>query len=251
MEFFSFVFCILFVPLILVLAYIGIKMRVTYLASPESFNPGEYRAIVLSIIACITAMLSIFRLWFPYTLWGNIVQLSLPIGLFLGLLLGIGWHLCIRKSIPKLFGKALTIVGILVLLMAVSTIANIKSALSLLSEQNKQMSSVRSLTRANILQADFVFDPGDKISLKDTDSIKAIKDFFADAKISKLKKISGARNVKIEIKTDEKSFIYEAYLLNNRQNDIGIKVSENEGTRFIHLPGLKRWLDENILNKKE
>jgi hypothetical protein len=225
------------------------KTRVEYITSPESVNQDEYRIIVRSIGGCICAAILIFLLWFPHGIWDDILMLSVPIGFFLGLILGVVWHLFIRKRIYKPFAKGLAVLGLFFFLFMVATT---KPLFVLLTEQNRQMSSIRSLSKANILQADFIFDSGDRIVLTDNESIKAVKGFLADAKISKLKRKSvDTRNAKVEIKTSKDSFAYEAYLLSNHPNDIGIKISENADIYLVHLAGLKRWLDENILNKKE
>lgn len=246
MQFFSFIFCILFVPLIIALAYVGIKMRVSYLTSPESFDPSEYQGIVTSVLLSLVIVILIFRLRFPKSLWSDILLLSGPIGFLVGLLVGIVWQLCVGKTIPKLFRKGLLISGLLALLSAASTARN---TLSMLKEQQKRINVINSFSTRDISRANIKFDRAKTLSVTDAKELKSFKGFLADAKLCAVSKKADLENLQIEIHSGGEGFAYEAAVSAERPDDVLLKFSAGQKGCWICLPGLKRWLDENVLNK--
>lgn len=216
--------------------------------TPEFDATKYWRSWLGVLVACAMSIL-IVHLRFPNTLWRDQVWLGLQVGILPGWLIGGTWHLCSIKPTPKISSKNLLI---FLSLLSCLTGIGVFHSIPKLREQEKQVSLIHSLGKDDILQANIVIEPANEITITTPNSLDAFKKLLSDAKLSAAsKRMSLKKKLKIEVKTSSGNFTYDAFVVNNQPNDIMLKITTRGKDYVICLPGLKRWLDENILNKKK
>lgn len=112
-----------------------------------------------------------------------------------------------------------------------------------------QLKSIHSLASRDIILVNVTFDEVKSISLRTPQTTEALKEFLVSAKTCGRNK--GIEQLRIEVCTKEGSFSYEAFVPTGNEEDIILKFRETGDYGGISIPGLKRWLDENILNKED
>ena len=115
----------------------------------------------------------------------------------------------------------------------------------------EQMKLIHSLADRDIWKVDIKFKASETMNIKDREHIESLKEFFADAKPFHLTQEGALKNFKIEIHTDIEDIAYDAFIPRSYQDDIALQAIAGEYDTYFRLPGLKRWLDENILNKEK
>ena len=144
------------------------------------------------------------------------------------------------------------IIGLSIRHYTLSAVANItRRLLGKLDQKHpfltNQIESVRSLANSDIMSVNVVFDRGGSISLQKPQSIGAFKRFLISAEISDVDYEDEVERLEIQIYTLNDSFTYDAFVAPSYPDDVMLKFSKGKNYRWICLPGLKRWLDENIL----
>ena len=108
---------------------------------------------------------------------------------------------------------------------------------------------IHSLANTDIRSVNIVFDKGAAMQLLKPPVIETLKKCFAEAEITGPD--IEAEQLKIKINTAEKTFSYEGFVPDSSRCDVILKIPECSDYGEIRLPGLKRWLDENVLSKEK
>jgi len=113
----------------------------------------------------------------------------------------------------------------------------------------KQVKFISSLTHKDITSVGVTPDSGVTVMLQNPSLIDAFKKFLAGTLT--FAQEQEAEQLRIQIHTHDNSFSYGAFVPAGNKDDVILKFTECGDYGGVCLPGLKRWLDENILNKKE
>lgn len=113
----------------------------------------------------------------------------------------------------------------------------------------KQIKLLRSLTRKDITSVNITLDTGATARLQNLSLIKAFKKFLAGTLT--FTQEQEVEQLSIQIHTRDDSFSYSAFVPAGNKDDVILKFPESGDYGGIRLPGLKRWLDENALNKEK
>jgi len=121
----------------------------------------------------------------------------------------------------------------------------------LLQKQQKELCVVRSFSNRDILQVDVNSQELRRASITNSDDIEAIKRLFAEAEIYYGVRSVDMPTVRIKIQSRNNTFESEGFTTAGNGDDVILKVPKLGDKYGIRLPGLKRWLDENILSKQK
>lgn len=201
---------------------------------------------ITGLVGWVTAAI-VVHIAFPYSRLSLQISLAGALGCLPGILLGCGWYVMSKEGILKVRFKGLfplvfgTAIGV-----GIGTFLTIP----LLQKQQKELGIVTSFNKGDILQVDVNFPGLRKANITNSDDIKAIKRLFANAAIYYGELNSDMPTVQIKIQSGNNSFEYEGFAI---EDDVILKIPKLGkllGDKYgIRLPGLKHWLDENILNK--
>lgn len=112
----------------------------------------------------------------------------------------------------------------------------------------KQVKLVHSLTRKDIISVDVTVDSGVTARLQNPSVIGVFKKFLTGTLT--FAQEQQAEQLRIQIHTHKGIFSYEAFVPISNIDDIILRFPECGDYGGIRLPGLKHWLDENVLNKE-
>lgn len=113
----------------------------------------------------------------------------------------------------------------------------------------KQIKLLRSLTRKDITSVNITLDTGATAGLQNLSLIEAFKKFLAGTLT--FAQEQEAEQLRLQIHTRDGSFSYSAFVPADNKDDVILRFPECGDYGGIRLPGLKRWLDENALNKEK
>ena len=150
------------------------------------------------------------------------------------------FHSCL---LPKKIFSSLTVGGVY---YGIATLQRPQKQLNF-----RQLRFIHSLSDSDIWQVDVELEQADSVSVTKFGQVESFKKFLADAKVCGPVDVDNSEKVRIEIRTSDGGFRYEAFVPVGNQDDILLRLSAGPENSWIRLPGLKRWLDENILNKED
>ncbi len=225
-----------------------------YKVAPSDADPRKYWRFILSIFATCVVSFLIFHFRFPDV---NIkVQdqawLIAGTGVLPGLIVGTIWQIISHESLSSYMWRGVGIVGfgsflILASVFLSDEIPHLKMG-QLCAER---LNSIRALSKGHISQIDVMFGGTKEINIKNPDKIETFKNFLANAIITSIDKNPDLQSSRIQIYQNKDVFTYYTFVTAANPEDIMLSFSE-EGTDVAFcLPGLKRWLDENILSKEK
>ena len=218
----------------------------------QQLNPLNLLRFILCGFVLSGITLLIVHLNFPDTRWKDQILVGVGIGLLPGLLIGWAWQLIAHKALCNYLRRYVVIA----VFFSAAFFSGIFAS-SMLSELNreqmvtKQITSIHSLANRDIRRIDIKFESSQIIHISGTKHIELLKNILAGAESSHLNQENGSKNLKIEIHTDTGDMVYDAFIIENDQDNIMLKTSKKGVNIVICLPGLKRWLDENVLNKRD
>lgn len=248
MELYYFFIGVLCMPLFIALIYLRSKALVK--GYPPLCPGGIWPPILGVLITFCIACFVVFIL-FPNSFWSDIFRLCGPFSLAVGLLVGFVWHPRMAEEVHKWYWTNFVVYEYAALLMMGVYAPGALKSISVTYEQQKHIDFFHSLNSGDISQIIFAYEPDDSITITNMDKINEFADFLNNAKLIKLDESKNAKQIRISIDTKEGLFDYKAFVPFNKKEDIFLEPSSNGSDICIRLPGLKRWLDQNILKKKK
>lgn len=230
-----------------------LRWRLEWPKEYSDVDPRKCWRFILSVLIVCSISLLIVHLKFPDTKWRDQAFVVGGLGVLPGLLAGAVWQLMAHESfsrdLPRHLQRGILTVGFgsLLVLMAVL----LSDAIPELQQQQlsfDQLKSIRSLASGDISQVDIILEPTRSITVTDPVKIESFKKFLRTAKRGGN---GDLKNLQIQVHADGNSFTYDTFVAPHYPDDIMLKFSISKNDRWIRLPGLKRWLDENILNKQK
>ncbi|MDD5063527.1 MAG: hypothetical protein PHQ35_02050 [Phycisphaerae bacterium] len=211
----------------------------------------HWRIWTTGLVGWVIAAIAVY-LAFPYSRLSLQISLAGALGCFPGILLGCGWYVISKRRILKVRFKG--IVG-LVFGTAIGVGVCTFLAIPLFQKQQKELLVVQSFSKRDILQVDVDFQGLKRASITNLDDLNAIKSLFADAEIYYEELKSDMPTVQIKIQSRDNTFEYEGFTVAGNEDDVILKIPKLGkllGDKYgIRLPGLKRWLDDNVLKKQK
>ena len=253
LEMFACIMMLIFIAVGAFLFYSQVVDKAPIYDLPLSqLNPLNCWRFILCGSILSGATLLITHLNFPDTRWNNQVWLGVGIGLLPGLLIGWIWQLIIHEALSSYLRRYVLIATLFSAAFFLSVFgSNMFSELNQEQFRIEQMKLIHSLANRNIWEVSIKFESSETVNIRDREHIESLKEFFADAKLFHLTREDDPENFKIEIHTDIEDIAYDAFIPRSYQDDIALQAIAGEYDTYFRLPGLKRWLDENILNKEK
>jgi hypothetical protein len=209
----------------------------------------HWRIWTTGLVGWVVVML-IMLLVFPHDRLKSQISLAGVFGCFPGILFGCGWYVMSKGGLltirlkglfPLVLGTAMGIgLGVFGIIMV--------------QKQQEALRFAQSFSNKDILQVDADLGKLGKAAIVKSNQIEAIKSMFADAEIYYGRRNADIPTVQIKIQSGGNIFEYEGFTPMDNGDDVILKIPAlgRIGDRYgIRLPGLKRWLDENILSKQK
>ena len=206
--------------------------------------------LITFCIACF-----VVRVLFPNSFWSDVFILCGPFSFAVGFLVGFFWPPRIaEEEVRKWYWLELVLFECAALLVtgasAPHALKSLKST-SITYKRQQHIDFFHSLNSGDISQIIFAYEPDDSVTITNMDKIDEFADFLNHARIAYLDESKIAEQIRISIDTKQGLFDYKAFVLFNKKEDIFLDPSSNRSDICIRLPGLKRWLDQNILKKEK
>ncbi len=113
----------------------------------------------------------------------------------------------------------------------------------------KQLKILRSLARREITSVEVTSGNGVKASSQNPSVVSTFSKFLSGTLVFALDHAVEQLSIRIRVEKDDLS--YEAFVPAGNRDDLILKFRESGDYGGIRLPGLKHWLDENVLNKRD
>jgi len=118
-----------------------------------------------------------------------------------------------------------------------------------LKEKKKRIDSINYLLSCNISEIDV--DKGEEFHIRvcDNQAIKMFKRSLEKIEVCKLNKKNRQDGPTFEIYASGDKHVFESFFSPVYQEDMFVRLLDKYEKYYIKLPGLKRWLDENVSSK--
>ena len=112
----------------------------------------------------------------------------------------------------------------------------------------RQLKILRSLAKREITSVEVTSGNGVKASSQNPSVVSTFSKFLSGTLVFTLDHAVEQLSIRIRVEKDDLS--YEAFVPAGNRGDLILKFRESGDYGGIRLPGLKRWLDRNFLNKE-